>query len=80
MNTPIQAEDVTAAVLRSLEGCTDARLKELVSAVVRHLHALVKEVDLRPDEWMAAIDFITRVGQKCDAQRQECIQIGRAHV
>lgn len=68
-----QIEDVTAAVLRTLEGCTDARYKQLMSAVVKHLHALVKEVDLQPHEWMDAIQFITRVGQTCDAQRQETI-------
>ncbi len=68
-----QIEDVTAAVLRTLEGCTDARYKQLMTAVVKHLHALVKEVDLQPHEWMDAIQFITRVGQTCDAQRQETI-------
>jgi len=71
--TATQIHDVTAAVLRTLDGCTDARYKEIMSAVVRHLHALVEEVDLKPDEWMAAINFMTRVGQTCDEQRQECI-------
>ncbi|MBI3369195.1 MAG: hydroxyquinol 1,2-dioxygenase [Burkholderiales bacterium] len=60
-------------MLRTLEGCTDARYKQVMSAVVRHLHALVKEVDLKPDEWMAALQFLTRVGHTCDAQRQEFI-------
>jgi catechol 1,2-dioxygenase len=49
------------------------RLAELLSAVVRHLHALVREVDLDPAEWMTAIRFLTAVGQKCDAERQEFI-------
>jgi hydroxyquinol 1,2-dioxygenase len=72
-STGTQITDLTAAVLRSFEGCGDARYKEVMSAVVRHLHALVKEVDLQPQEWMAAIQFITRVGQTCNEQRQECI-------
>lgn len=71
-NNP-QINDLTAAVLRTFENCGDERYKTIMSAVVRHLHALVREVDLTPDEWMAAIQFITRVGQTCDEQRQECI-------
>lgn len=73
MATNPQINDLTAAVLRTFENCGDERYKTIMSAVVRHLHALVREVDLTPDEWMAAIQFITRVGQTCDEQRQECI-------
>ena len=65
--------DVTAQTLRSLEHCEDPRLREIVSALVRHLHAFVREVRLTPDEWMTGIDFLTRTGQKCDAIRQEFI-------
>ncbi|MFY9511734.1 MAG: dioxygenase [Rubrivivax sp.] len=69
----LQIEDLTAAVQRTFENCGDERYKEIMSAVVRHVHALVREVDLKPDEWMAAIQFITRVGQTCNEQRQETI-------
>jgi protocatechuate 3,4-dioxygenase beta subunit len=65
--------DVTTQTLRSLEQCDDPRLLEIVSALVRHLHAFVREVRLTPDEWMTGIDFLTRTGQKCDAIRQEFI-------
>ena len=65
--------DVTAQTLRSLEQCDDPRLLEIVSALVKHLHAFVREVRLTPDEWMTGIDFLTRTGQKCDAIRQEFI-------
>ena len=68
-----QITDITAAVLRTLEGCTDARYKQVMSAVVRHLHALVGEVDLQPQEWMAALQFLTRTGHTCTEQRQEFI-------
>ena len=65
--------DVTAQTLRSLENCDDPRLREIVTALVTHLHAFVRETKLTPDEWMTGIDFLTRTGQKCDAIRQECI-------
>jgi len=65
--------DVTAQTLQRLEQCDDPRLLEIFSALVRHLHAFVREVRLTPDEWMTGIDFLTRTGQKCDAIRQEFI-------
>src|SRR5262249_29861164 len=41
-------EDVTRAVLEEMHRTPDARTKEILGAVVRHLHALVREV--RPTE------------------------------
>src|SRR6202035_1686051 len=66
-------DDVTEQALRTLDGCPDPRLREVTAALLRHLHAFVREVRLTPDEWMAGIQFLTRVGQKCDAIRQEFI-------
>ena len=72
MNTH-QTSDITQAVLDRIQGSTDPRFKQVLSAVIRHLHALAREVDLKPDEWMAAIQFLTQVGQTCDDKRQEFI-------
>ncbi len=71
--TQHQTQDITQAVLDRLSDDTDPRFRQIISAVVRHAHALVREVDLQPDEWMAAIQFLTRVGQTCDDKRQEFI-------
>jgi len=71
--TTHQTQDITQAVLDRLGPEADPRFKEIISAVVRHAHALVREVDLKPEEWMAAIQFLTRVGQTCDDKRQEFI-------
>ena len=68
-----QTSDITQAVLGRLADDADPRFKQIISAVVQHAHALVREVDLKPDEWMAAIQFLTRVGQTCDDKRQEFI-------
>ena len=68
-----QTTDITQAVLDRLAADADPRFKQIISAVVKHAHALVREVDLKPEEWMAAIQFLTRVGQTCDAKRQEFI-------
>jgi catechol 1,2-dioxygenase len=63
----------TAAVLGRMSAATDARLKEIMTAVVTHLHAVVREVEPTMDEWMAAIRFLTATGQMCDDKRQEFI-------
>ncbi|WP_321923763.1 dioxygenase [Paraburkholderia guartelaensis] len=51
----------------------DERLREVMSALVRHLHAFAKEVQLTQPEWETAIDFLTTAGQLCSAERQEFI-------
>ena len=51
----------------------DPRLRELLSSLVRHLHAFVRETEPTIAEWERAIDFLTATGQKCDDERQEFI-------
>lgn len=51
----------------------DARLKLLMTRLVEHLHAYIKDVELTQDEWGVAIDFLTKTGQICDENRQEYI-------
>jgi catechol 1,2-dioxygenase len=63
----------TAAVLERMSGAKDARFKEIMTSVVQHLHSVVEEVEPTMDEWMAAIQFLTATGQKCDGARQEYI-------
>lgn len=72
MTHPVGA-DLTQAVLARLDNCSDPRFKAVMSALVAHLHAFMREVDLTSDEWMAGIEFLTATGRACDAQRQEFI-------
>jgi len=62
-----------AQVQASFDGAADPRLAQIMRAAVAHLHAFVADVGLTRDEWFAGIDFLTRVGQMCDGQRQETI-------
>lgn len=67
-------EDRSEAVVNARMGSdVSPRLAEVLSALVRHLHAFAKEVTLTQDEWGQAIDFLTRTGQMCDGNRQEFI-------
>ena len=65
--------DITTAVVASFEGCTDGRVRELMQALVRHLHAFATEVGLSQDEWEAAISILTATGHITDDRRQEFI-------
>ena len=49
------------------------RLRQVMSALVRHLHAAVKEVEPTHEEWLAAIKFLSETGQMCSDWRQEYI-------
>jgi protocatechuate 3,4-dioxygenase beta subunit len=66
-------DKLTAEVLQAYAGIPDARLRELVAALIRHLHAFAAETGLTPREWMAGLEFLTAVGHKCDPERQEFI-------
>jgi len=66
-------EDLTRAVLASFEGAKSKRFGEVISSLVRHLHAFVEEVQLTEDEWFKGIDFLTRTGHITDDNRQEFI-------
>jgi hydroxyquinol 1,2-dioxygenase len=65
--------DLTRAVEASFDGTPDARLREVLQALTRHLHAFASEVELTEDEWFAAIDFLTRTGHITDDKRQEFV-------
>jgi hydroxyquinol 1,2-dioxygenase len=65
--------DITAAVVRSFEGASDERLRELMQALARHLHAFATEVGLTQEEWADAISVLTATGHITDERRQEFI-------
>jgi catechol 1,2-dioxygenase len=66
-------EHSAEVVAASFANTPDDRLRAVMGALVKHLHAFVKEVELTEAEWATAIDFLTRTGQKSDANRQEFI-------
>ena len=51
----------------------DPRTAEVLTALVRHLHAFAREVRLTEAEWMAAVQWLTRTGQISDEKREEFI-------
>ncbi|MCB1996797.1 MAG: hydroxyquinol 1,2-dioxygenase [Burkholderiaceae bacterium] len=69
----IDEHNITDAVIARLGDGRDARLTEVMTALIRHLHGFVREVRLTEREWEQAIGFLTATGQQCDARRQEFI-------
>ena len=49
------------------------RHAEIFTALIKHLHAFAKDVELTEAEWFAGIQFLTATGKKCDDKRQEFI-------
>jgi len=69
----IDEHTITDAALDQMSTTKDARLKEILDSAVRHLHAFAREVDLKPEEWLEGIKFLTAVGHWCSEYRQEFI-------
>jgi len=64
---------VTDEAVASLRDTADPRLHELLSGLIRHLHAFAQETRLTQAEWERAIRFLTETGQACTDTRQEFI-------
>ena len=73
MTTPNPQLELTLAVINSISKTADPRFKELMAALITKLHEFIREVDLTPEEWIAAIEFLTATGKTCTDKRQEFI-------
>ena len=51
MATDFTEETAADAVIESFGPDTDPRLREILTALVRHLHAFAREVELTIPEW-----------------------------
>lgn len=71
--TQFDAADIAQAVIERMADSPSPRFKQVMTALVRHAHALVREVGLTPQEWMTAIEFLTTTGKMCDDKRQEFV-------
>ena len=69
---PVFAE-LTEDVVGRIAPSADARLREVMELLIRHLHAFVREASLSHEEWRNAIAFLTQTGKMCSENRQEFI-------
>ena len=67
------AASVLPAALAAIDKTDDPRLRELFSALTRHLHAFVAEVRLSEEEFEHALDFLVSIGQATSASKNEVV-------
>ena len=73
MSTTTPQQALLDNVLETFAGIENPRLKEIVAALVRHMHAFASDVNLTHKEWEMGVQFLTACGQKSDENRQEVI-------
>ena len=69
----VTESNLTDLAVERWSNIPDPRLRQVMMAAIKHLHAFVREVEPTPQEWFAAIDWLTRTGKMCDDKRQEFI-------
>jgi hydroxyquinol 1,2-dioxygenase len=68
-------EDVTTAVLGELERAPDARFKEIMGSLVRHLHAFARETRLTETEYQRAIGYVVALGKQSSDSHNEGVLV-----
>lgn len=66
-------DDVTAAALAVMERTADPRLREIMVALVRHLHGFVREVGLTEAEFREATAILNEIGQRSSDRHNEAV-------
>ena len=66
-------EKLTEDVLAAFAGTPEPRQRQLMTALVKHVHAFAREVDLTPEEWMGGLKFLESVGHISTERRPEFI-------
>ncbi|PPJ59286.1 hypothetical protein CBER1_04204 [Cercospora berteroae] len=70
-NTALCDPDFTNSVIAATGPNASARLKEIMPALIRHVHAFAREVNLTTEEYMAGIAMINWAGQMSNDRRNE---------
>ncbi len=65
--------ELTEDVVGRIAATADARVREVMEMLIRHLHAFVREASLSHEEWRNAIEFLTQTVKMCSENRQEFI-------
>jgi hypothetical protein len=56
--------ELTDQVLQAYGDTPSPRLRELISALIAHLHAFAVQTRLTPQEWLAGMQFLTATGHR----------------
>ena len=69
----VTIENITDVVIGAMDEDMDARAREVLTALTKHMHDFVREVRVTHDEWMIGIDYLTRAAALTDDKRNEFI-------
>jgi hydroxyquinol 1,2-dioxygenase len=69
----VTESNITEIVLDRWNAVPNPRLRQIMQSMIRHLHAFVRDVEPTEQEWMTAIEWLTRTGQLSTGKRQEFI-------
>ena len=71
----LNKDNITEAVLNTIDPQAGPRQREVITAMIRHLHEFVREVSLTQEEWIHAVEFLYRAGEISNPSRNEFILI-----
>lgn len=66
-------EDVTPFVLAAMQDTRNPRLKEITTALVRHLHAFIREVRPTEEEFEQGLQILNSIGQASNDAHNEAV-------
>jgi hydroxyquinol 1,2-dioxygenase len=66
-------QQVTPAVLEAIARSPDPRFREIMSALVRHLHDFAREVKLTEQEFQQAVGYVVALGQHTNDSHNEAV-------
>ena len=71
--TYVTETNITDIVLDRWNAVPEPRLRQIMQSMVKHLHGFVRDIEPTEQEWLAAIEWLTRTGQMSTDKRQEFI-------
>ena len=71
--TYVTEATITDVVLERWKSVPDQRLRQIMRSMIVHLHGFVREIEPTEEEWMVAIEWLTRTGKQSNDKRQEFI-------
>jgi len=69
----LSMQTFTDTVINAIGPNASPRVREVMTALIRHMHDFAREVKLTTPEYLAACDFVVRIGQISDEKRNEAI-------
>lgn len=65
----------TQNVINLMSPETKPRHREVLSALIRHMHDFCREVELTQDEWIMGVNYVNAIGQAYKKNRNEAWRV-----